>query len=202
MVQSLANAARPGHRRLLRIGMEAVGGAHLPNHAANPDLPLADGWDVVVVQGYSDEPIAPTKGEAFRMALELLNARILCAGSQTALFMTWAYKNQPAMTAELASAYLVAGQSINAQVVPAGLAFAAALRDRPLLALYVEEDAKHPSPVGTYLAACTFYAALYGRSPVGAGFILPDMPHETALFLQETAWQTVRQYYQWPLSGP
>jgi len=136
-------------RLSLRIGMEAVGRAHLPAHATNPDLPLGNAWDLVVVQGYSDEPTHPSKAEAFRNALDVLNNRITLAGSETALFMTWAYKNRPEMTQLLAGAYQAAGQDIGAQVIPVGLAFAAARQARPALRLYVAEDDKHPSPAGT-----------------------------------------------------
>jgi hypothetical protein len=52
----------------------------------------------------------------------------------------------------------------------------------------------HPSLAGTYLAACTFYAALYGKSPVGNPYAA-DLDADTARFLQGVAWETVRSYY-------
>ena len=202
MVKALVAEIKPSGLASLRTGMETIGGAHLPVHAAAPDLGLADGWDLVIVQGYSDEPIHPEKAETFRTALASLDARIAAAGSQTALFMTWAYKNQPAMTRKLANAYLAAGQKINAQVIPVGMAFAAVQTERPNLALYVAEDNKHPSPAGTYLAACTFYAALYGQPPKGANFSPKAMSVETKQYLQAKAWQTVTTHYGWPATGP
>ncbi len=36
----------------------------------------------------------------------------------------------------------------------------------PQLNLYFS-DGSHPSPIGSYVAACVFYATLYGKSPVG-----------------------------------
>lgn len=201
IVRALAAALKPLPARTLRMATQAIGGAHLRQHAANTSLPLEDGWDLVVVQGYSNEPILPAKAAAFTSALATLHGRIAATGAGTALFMTWAYKNHPEMSAALASAYETAGRATGAAVVPVGLAFADALSARPRLQLYVAEDNKHPSPAGTYLAACTFYAALYGGSPEPAGLVWDHLPPETAQFLEETAWQTVSRYYGWPPEG-
>ena len=54
----------------------------------------------------------------------------------------------------------------------------------------------HPTLAGTYLAACTFYGALFGTSPVGNPHTAGLDP-ELAKFLQEAAWETVREYYGW-----
>jgi hypothetical protein len=55
-------------------------------------------------------------------------------------------------------------------------------------------DKRHPSPAGTYLAACTTFAALTGRSPVGNAYHA-GLDEPTAKFLQEVAWETVQDYY-------
>jgi len=68
-----------------------------------------------------------------------------------------------------------------------------ALARQPELNLYAA-DKRHPSLAGTYLAACTVFAALTGRSPVGNSY-LAGIDAPTAQFLQTMAWQTVRDYY-------
>jgi hypothetical protein len=60
----------------------------------------------------------------------------------------------------------------------------------------LDATVKHPSAAGTYLAACTFYAAFYVRTPEGARFNGELMLGEAA-FLQSTAWETVSRYYVW-----
>ena len=70
------------------------------------------------------------------------------------------------MTAQLAEQYTIAGNANDALVIPAGLAFAKAIARRPELELY-QPDKRHPTLAGTYLAACTTYAAIRKRSPVG-----------------------------------
>jgi hypothetical protein len=108
--------------------------------------------------------------------------------------MSWAYADKPEMTAQLAEAYTTAGNENNALVIPAGLAFARAIGKQPELNLYAP-DKRHPSLAGTYLAACTVFAALTGRSPVGNAY-LAGIDAPTAQFLQTVAWETVQDYYQ------
>ncbi|MEZ5727471.1 MAG: hypothetical protein R3E48_05265 [Burkholderiaceae bacterium] len=55
------------------------------------------------------------------------------------------------------------------------------------IVLHKDYDGSHPSLYGTYLAAATCYAAIYGKSPVGNSYdyfgkIAPDM----AKFLQRS----------------
>lgn len=110
------------------------------------------------------------------------------------LFMTWAYADKPQMIGELADVYTAAGNANNALVVPAGLAFARSLSQRPELALHVP-DRSHPSLAGTYLAACVVMASVYRRSPVGNVY-RAGLDEATAAFLQTIAWDTVRDYYR------
>jgi hypothetical protein len=114
-------------------------------------------------------------------------------GAKPALFMTWAYSDRPAMTAQLAEQYTIAGNNNDALVIPAGLAFAKALSKDPKIVLY-DADKRHPSLLGTYLSACTIYASLYKKSPVGNPY-MGEIDPKTARFLQEVAWETVREYF-------
>ena len=98
------------------------------------------------------------------------------------------------MTAQLAEAYTRAGKDNNAQVIPAGLAFARSVALKPELELYVA-DKRHPSMAGSYLAACTTYATLFRKSPVGMGYTAGLDP-ATARHLQSVAWETVQAYQQ------
>jgi hypothetical protein len=75
-------------------------------------------------------------------------------GAEPILFMSWAYQDAPEMTTSLADAYVKAGATNNARVVPAGLAFARSLAKRPDICAACAGQA-HPSVAGTYLAAAT-----------------------------------------------
>ncbi len=106
--------------------------------------------------------------------------------------MTWAYTGKPEMTQQLDDAYTTIGEELNAMVVPVGRAFARALQERPDLHLVVP-DLKHPTLAGTYLAACIFYAALHGETPVG-GTYTAGLSDEDAGFLQQVAWDSWQEY--------
>ncbi len=69
------------------------------------------------------------------------------------------------------------------------------------LFIYVS-DKRHTSLAGTYLAACTVYAALYRKSPVGLTYTA-ELGREMATFLQTSAWDAVQTYFQSspPLAG-
>jgi len=65
---------------------------------------------------------------------------------------------------------------------------------KPDLELYVA-DKRHPSLAGTYLAAATTYAALWGKSPVGLSYTA-GLPADVVQVLQKAAWDTVQGYAQ------
>ena len=58
-----------------------------------------------------------------------------------------------------------------------------------------EPDNRHPSLAGSYLAACTVLAAVYGKSPVGNRYTA-GLDAKTAAFLQGVAAETVARYYR------
>jgi hypothetical protein len=107
--------------------------------------------------------------------------------------------DRPEMTAALAEQYTIAGNANDALVIPAGLAFARAIAGLPDIGLY-QSDKRHPSMRGTYLAACTVYAATTGQSPVGSAYTAGIDP-PIAAYLQKTAWETVQTYYSKPSNG-
>jgi hypothetical protein len=122
------------------------------------------------------------------------NAQLLARNNiRPVLFMSWAYKDKPEMTAQLAEQYTLAANENDLLVVPAGLAFAKAISRRPELELYAP-DKRHPSLAGTYLATNTVYATLLRKSPVGASYTA-GLPPETAAFLQQAAWDAVQDYF-------
>lgn len=149
-------------------------------------------YDSVVMMDCSQCPVHPQLKDAFHDSVRR-NAEIARAqGIRPILFMSWAYKDKPEMTQQLADAYTAAGKANGATVIPVGLAFARAIAARPDVELYAP-DKRHPSLAGTYLSACTSYAALYGRSPVGLAYTA-GLPADVARTLQTAAWDTVQAY--------
>ena len=150
-------------------------------------------FDAVIMADCSQCPIHPQLKSVFHEYAKKQSDIVRKHGAVPIFMMTWAYKNKPEMTAQLAEAYTVAGNDNDALVIPAGLAFAKAISKKPELEFY-QPDKRHPTPIGTYLAAATAYASIYKKSPVGITYTA-DINAETAKFLQTIAWETVNEYY-------
>jgi hypothetical protein len=150
-------------------------------------------FDAVVMQDCGLCPIHPQLKPIFFETVKK-NATIARKhGAEPILFMTWAFQNKPEMTAQLADAYTRAGNENNELVIPAGLAFARVVRERPDISLY-RPDKRHPTLLGSYLAAATAYAAIYQRSPEDSSYTA-DIEPELARYLRKAAWMTAQEYY-------
>jgi hypothetical protein len=208
----LEKAADPVHKHDYHNTMVTIGGSGLDWHDVGSYFrPNAIGsysfdehnnivfnkrdklFDVAVMMDCSQCPIHPKLKTAFTEFAKKDSDIVRAHGARPVFFMSWAYADKPEMTAQLAEAYTIAGNENNALVIPAGLAFARAISKQPELNLYAP-DKRHPSLAGTYLAACTTFAALTGRSPLGNPY-LAGIDEPTARFLQTVAWETVQDYY-------
>jgi hypothetical protein len=155
-------------------------------------------FDLAIMMDCSQCPVHPQLKSVFFEHMKQHAATVRKYGTRPVFFMSWAYADVPAMTAQLADAYTTAGNDSDAFVIPVGLAFAKAIERQPALDLYVA-DKRHPSLAGTYLAAATTYGALFRKSPVGLKYTA-GLSQETAEFLQAAAWRTLQEYFP-PLSA-
>ena len=151
-------------------------------------------FDVAILMDCSQCPVNPNFAAQFHEYARKHSDSVRRHGAKPVFFMSWAYADAPEMTAQLAEAYTQAGNANGALVVPAGLAFARAIAQRPQLNLYAS-DKRHPSMLGTYLATATIYATLLKKSPVGLSYTA-DIDEPTARFLQTVAWETVQDYFR------
>jgi hypothetical protein len=155
-------------------------------------------FDLAVMMDCSQCPVHPQLKQTFVEYAKKHSDTVRKNGAEPVFFMSWAYADKPEMTAQLAEAYTKAGNDNHALVIPAGLAFAKSVQQRPELNLYVA-DKRHPSMAGTYLAASTIYASLFKKSPVGIKYTA-GLDADTAQFLQNVAWQTTQDYYGTPIA--
>jgi hypothetical protein len=170
-----AAAARAGRGRTLEVASVTVGGATMRNHWDTGDASrrLMDGrWDALVLQGQSVEPVLNatefrTYGARFGMLAETY-------GTRPVYFATWPRRAGDALyqqawsggapevfNTRLHTAYAQVAAQVMGEVAPVGNAWMAALRARPATPLY-DADGSHPSPTGTWLAACVIYRVLTG----------------------------------------
>lgn len=181
--------------------------AHLYNDNSLGLLELG-GWDYVILQEQSQIPVIPYIRDNYMypgaIMLDSLNhdATPCCL---TILFMTWGWRDggqhtiggysspdfpdYHEMQDSVRATYLRLGYLLDAPVAPAGVAWQNAIRDGYPHSLF-NADGYHPSPSGSYLAACVFYAVLFQQSPVGLSFT-GDLAEENAVWLQAIADSTV-----------
>ncbi|MBI4975959.1 MAG: hypothetical protein HZC28_00660 [Spirochaetes bacterium] len=178
-------------------------------------------YDYVVLQSWQDEAGSPETGYA-KYAVLFANVAS-AAGAKPVLYLT-APNNQnsePGQKNGIRDQLLDTcrnitdtAKKIDAVVVPVPLALMLVQDSEEPIAKtltfrYVKDF--HPNNTMAYLTACTFYAALTGKSPEGlkmnkigeaaGGKTNPDggpletiFDDETRLFLQRTAWKAVEQY--------
>ena len=170
----------------------SAGGASLRMHwnkGAAPNAIAAGGYDYVVLQEQSTLPVKSAK--RMHENVRLFDAAIKAAGAKTALYMTWARSHAPQSQQAITDAYESIGRELGATVVPAGRAWQQFLgkHDAPVLH---DKDGSHPTAAGTYLAACVFFATLFGRSPVGVGSGVAGLSAAEVKLLQQTAWSVAK----------
>lgn len=162
----------------------------------------SNNWDYVVLQEQSQLPSfspAQVANDVYPYA-DSLNRIIQENDSctHTMFYMTWGRKNGDAsncafytpvctyngMQARLRASYIEMANELDAEVSPVGVVWKKFRTDFPNVELY-NADESHPSIHGTYLAACTFYASIYHKSPLGA-FVPAGISLQEASDIQST----------------
>ncbi len=175
--------------------------------AASQQLIDQGGWDFVVLQEQSQIPsfpISQVQTDCFPYAAQLVDSiKVHSPCAEAVFFMTWGRQNGDAgncanwppvctfdgMNALLRERYLTMAVDNDAWCAPVGAVWKQARDQQPGINLY-NADGSHPSAEGTYLAACTFYATLFGETPVGAAYTAGLDP-ATAAIIQGLAAATV-----------
>lgn len=159
-------------------------------------------WDYVVIQGFSrelsygTEHIDTASVPYFNQIVDSVYANNPCV--KILLYMTWGYENGYVYKDELGSfeqmseaieqGYRYLGELYDLPIVPVGNVWKEIRKSFPEMGLY-QEDEHHPTKLGSYVVACSFYAAIFRTSPLG-GFS-SDIPDKTAADIQNTAYNYV-----------
>lgn len=182
--QLIANAAQSTNDVLL-FESNTPGGYRLQDHNSNSTslTKIAQGnWDFVVLQEQSQLPSFPinqVNTQVFPYATSLNNLIVSqnpCA--ETVFFMTWGRQNGDSQNCAvfpsvctyegmddlLRERYMTMTVNNQAIVSPVGAVWRYLRTLSPALNLYVS-DGSHPSLLGSYAAACTFYTTLFRKDP-------------------------------------
>jgi len=186
----------------VQTGMAATGGWTLAQHLNSVDTLSAlksSKWDYVVLQEQSQIPaVEPDRSQVMYPAARALVQQIRQTGATPIFFLTWAhldgypeYKlpDYESMQLQINQGYMTIANQLIAPVAPVGYAWLTAWLQNPQLGLW-EPDGSHPSEMGTYLAACVFYAVIFRQSPENNSY-LGHLTAATARYLQSVAAATV-----------
>jgi prepilin-type N-terminal cleavage/methylation domain-containing protein len=170
-VKALADADRGRGGPGLVVESHTVGGAKLRDHwdaGTAAGLIRAGDWDLVVLQEQSQTPL-PDFG---RDELYLPYGRKFCALAREAnatpvLYLTWPRPDTPGYAQrDFTLSVTGLGRDAKAEVAAAGIAKEIVEGQVPGFGFYADAGG-HPTPAGTYVAACAFFAAVFDKSPEG-----------------------------------
>ncbi|MBM3265486.1 MAG: SGNH/GDSL hydrolase family protein [candidate division Zixibacteria bacterium] len=168
-----------------------AGGASLRMHWNKGDAQKAiqqTRYDYVVLQEQST--LAIKNPERMHENIRLFDSVIKASGAKTALYLTWARQNAPETQRLITDAYVAIGKMLDATLFPVGMAWERFLLTYPSLPLH-DKDQSHPTPAGSYLAACVMLACLFDQNPTGVPGKVKGLLPEEIERLQKTAWGTV-----------
>lgn len=153
-------------------------------------------YDFVIIQEQSLLPA--TEPAKFYDGVRSIYKKIKENGAKPYLYETWGRKKDHAdlkeygmtnatMTWKLAGAYTAIGKELGIDVSYAGLAFFDVYNsDLNSIELY-NADSTHPSPAGSYLAALTLFADIFGYDPEAVGYRPTGIPETDAAILKKAA---------------
>lgn len=177
---------------------------HYPlEHYLKPgNLDRKEPYQVVVLGGNFRDGMTEAGRAKYRQTVIEFDALIKKHGGRTALYWLPPHGQPggPMPAAELGrrldEMVMSVGNEVGAFIIPIGLAFQEAYRQRPGIKLQMGYDDYHPTVAGQYLASSVVYASLYERSPVGNPYdYFGAIDKDTLAFVQRIANDTVRKFF-------
>lgn len=162
------------------------GAYKLIQHITNPasiNKIMIGGWDYVIMQGQSQEPITDevdfyNGGVRLNDLIEQYNP---CAVPM--FFMTWGRKNgdsancplipvmctYESMDTEIKNSYTALATYLQTELSPVSVVWRYLRQNHPDIELYLADES-HPSSAGSYAAACCFYTMIFKKDPALLSF--------------------------------
>ena len=191
-----------GHR--VETGVQAPGAWTFADHAGSPDTRTilnSKAWDVVVLQEQSQIPsVASARQAEMYPAARKLVSLVREVGAEPLFYLTWAHRDgwpvngmpdYASMQKAIDDGYLGIAVEQHVAVAPVGVAWMSLVGQLPDSSLW-QDDGSHPTTMGTYLAACVFYATVFSKSPVGLSYHA-GLSDTDAAVVQAAAADTVLQ---------
>jgi hypothetical protein len=164
---ALARAAMPD--RPVETGMVAIPGETLVSLWERSEarrVLRSSKWDYVVLQdqsllgeGLRDGKFVVNSPSLLHWGVRLFDGEIREQGARTVVLQTWSRRAEPDHQADLDFAYDSVARELRATLAPVARVWQRARKETPGLEFYAP-DGSHPSPVGSYLLACTLLSTL------------------------------------------
>jgi hypothetical protein len=158
-------------------------------------------FEMVVLAGSIQEAMSDSARALYRKTAIEFDGVIKKHGGRTALlWLPAVVKPNPLadsdMFARTQDMMLSVGNEMGALIIPVGLAYKEAYRQRPDIKLQMDYDGSHPTVAGQYLAAAVVYGSLYGKTSAGNPYdYFGALDKDTKLFVQKVADQTVQKFF-------
>lgn len=192
---------RPGYTSV-HITTGALHHYPLEHYLKPGNLDKKEPFQIVVLGGNFRDGLTDAGRAKYRQTVVEFDAIIRKHGGRTALYWLPPHgkPDGPLPPVELRhrldELVVSVGNEVGAFIIPVGLAFQEAYRQRPGVKLQVDYDEYHPTLAGQYLASSVVYASLYDRSPVGNPYdYFGALDKDTREFVQKVAYETVRKFY-------
>ena len=167
--------------RNVETGMVANGGETLAEHVGSSySIGAINGshWQFVVLQEQSEIPsIEALRESQMYPAVRSLVGLVRAASATPMLLETWAHRDGwsdlglsfSTMQAAIYQGYGAIAGELKVALAPVGQAWQVVVREHPEIVLW-QSDGSHPTPAGTFLAACSLYTRIFGPCPIGAAY--------------------------------
>jgi hypothetical protein len=161
-------------------------------------------WDYVVLQGFSRE-LSTDIGTIDTMVIPYVKRIVDSIYHQNPcttilLYETWGYEQGfpedsvnmsfQLMNDHIHQGYLYLSKLFDFPIVPVGKVWETVKENNLSIQLY-QDDLQHPSKYGSYLAACSFYAAIFKQNPNTT--FTDGISPESAKYIQNTSFSIVDQ---------
>lgn len=205
LLQAMANA----DKQAMQVDSYTAGAMSLrgflnsPQHRKGISMLEKGNYDYVLLQDQSQTPAY--KPEETLSSVQQWSTLARKYGAKPVLFMTWAHAEQTdgkirlqtSMHEDTARTYCKAAINSKARVAPVGEAWRRWYAKHPNAPLHTK-DMSHPTPEGTYLAACVIYSTITGKSATSIPVRLKNspvrIPTAKARELQKTAAATLKNF--------
>jgi hypothetical protein len=172
----------------LTCSMSVAGAATLEDHLNGKrklntiEMIKTKKYDAVILQDQSIRPIR--QPDQTIRDIGRLCKPIRKSGAAPYLFLTWSREKLPQTQKYLTKTYEQAGREHDAKVVPVGIAWHNARKQKPDISLY-DEDGSHPKGLPGEIKT---------RQASGKTVVLLQLSKQNAIFCQQVAEQTIKEF--------